>query len=277
MPDAKWLNEANVKAALQDTSLEIETVDRALVRRYTQMFRFGQFERPYDPGEIDAQAHGAVSRTIGSQIAVLLKNDGGLLPLDADAGSIVIIGQSDVRRRRLPGRRRLVEGDPAVHRAAAGRHAGRAARPRLVRDGDQGDRRRRPVQPGRGQAGGRGGRRGRAHGGPGGDRGRRPAGRQHAQRPEPDAGRAAGHQPDHGRGAEGQQPGADAVDRQGPGGAGGVEPGRRGRTRRRRPAVRRREPLRQGADVLPQVGGRHAVRRAGPSGIRAPTRATATR
>jgi beta-glucosidase len=94
MPDAKWLNETNVKAALQDTSLEIETVDRALVRRYTQMFRFGQFERPYDPGEIDAQAHGAVSRTIGTQIAVLLKNDGGLLPLDPGAGSIVIIGQS---------------------------------------------------------------------------------------------------------------------------------------------------------------------------------------
>ena len=113
MPDAKWLNETNVKAALQDTSLEIETVDRALVRRYTQMFRFGQFERPYEPGEIDAQAHGAVARRIGSQIAVLLKNDGGLLPLDAHAGSIVIIGQSDVRRRGLPGRRRLLQGDPA--------------------------------------------------------------------------------------------------------------------------------------------------------------------
>jgi beta-glucosidase len=58
------------------------------------MFRFGQFQRPYNPGEIDAQAHGAVSRTIGSQIAVLLKNDGGLLPLNANAGSILIIGQS---------------------------------------------------------------------------------------------------------------------------------------------------------------------------------------
>jgi beta-glucosidase len=94
MPDAKWLNETNVKAALSDTSLEIETVDRALVRRYTQMFRFGQFERPYAPSEIDAQAHGAVARTIGSQIAVLLKNDRGLLPLSADAGSVIIIGQS---------------------------------------------------------------------------------------------------------------------------------------------------------------------------------------
>ncbi|MDA0164121.1 glycoside hydrolase family 3 C-terminal domain-containing protein [Solirubrobacter ginsenosidimutans] len=94
MPDAKWLNETNVKAALQDTSLEIETVDRALVRRFTQMFRFGQFERPYAPGEIDARAHGAVSREIGSQIAVLLKNDRAVLPLDKDAGAIALIGQS---------------------------------------------------------------------------------------------------------------------------------------------------------------------------------------
>jgi beta-glucosidase len=94
MPDAKWLNETNVKAALHDTSLEIRTVDRALIRRYSQMFRFGQFERPYEPGEIDARAHGAVSRTIGSQIAVLLKNDGGLLPLGAGARSVVIVGQS---------------------------------------------------------------------------------------------------------------------------------------------------------------------------------------
>ena len=69
--------------------------DRALVRRYTQMFRFGQFERPYQPGEIDAQAHGALARSIGSQSAVLLKNEGDLLPLDPNAGSIVIIGQSE--------------------------------------------------------------------------------------------------------------------------------------------------------------------------------------
>ena len=96
MPDAKWLNETNVKNALEDTSLEIQTVDRALIRRYTQMFRFGQFERPYNPGEIDAKGHGAISRKIGSQIAILLKNEGEMLPLDPKAyGSIVIIGQSE--------------------------------------------------------------------------------------------------------------------------------------------------------------------------------------
>ncbi len=96
MPDDKWLNETNVKAALQDTSLEIQTVDRALVRRFTQMFRFGQFERPYAPGEIDAEGHGAISRRIGEQIAVLLKNEGELLPLDAaTAGRVLIVGQSE--------------------------------------------------------------------------------------------------------------------------------------------------------------------------------------
>ena len=66
MPDAKWLNSDNVHAALADTSLEIETVDRALARRFTQMFRFGQFDRPYAPGEIDAKAHGAIARRIGA-------------------------------------------------------------------------------------------------------------------------------------------------------------------------------------------------------------------
>lgn len=96
MPDAKWLNETNVKNALEDTSLEIQTVDRALIRRYTQMFRFGQFERPYNPGEIDAKGHGAISRKIGSQTAVLLKNEGEMLPLNPKAYStIVIIGQSE--------------------------------------------------------------------------------------------------------------------------------------------------------------------------------------
>lgn len=94
MPDAKWFNETNIKNALNDTSLEMKTIDRALIRRYTQMFRFGQFERPYQPGQIDAQGHGAISRRLGAQMAVLLKNDAGLLPITAPTGKLVIIGQA---------------------------------------------------------------------------------------------------------------------------------------------------------------------------------------
>ena len=96
MPDAKWCSDDTVKAALRDTSLEIQTVNRALVRRFTQMFRFGHFEHPYNPGVIDARGHGAISRKIGEQLAVLLKNEGGLLPLDPrTAGKVLIVGQAD--------------------------------------------------------------------------------------------------------------------------------------------------------------------------------------
>ncbi|MGB3328411.1 MAG: glycoside hydrolase family 3 C-terminal domain-containing protein, partial [Thermomicrobiales bacterium] len=93
MPDGKWLNAENLKAALHDTSLEIEAIDRALVRRFTQMFRFGQFERPYAPGTVDAKAHGARSRAIGGQLVVLLKNEQDLLPLPTESGRILVIGQ----------------------------------------------------------------------------------------------------------------------------------------------------------------------------------------
>ena len=152
MPDAKWLNETNVKAALQDTSLEIETVDRALVRRYTQMFRFGQFERPYAPGR--DRRRGARRRLPDHRLAdrrPAQERGRRAAARRATPVPIVIIGQSDFVDDACLGGGGSSKVDPALHRAAAGRHAGRAAGPRLVRDGDQGDRRRRPVQPGRGQ------------------------------------------------------------------------------------------------------------------------------
>ena len=175
MPDAKWLNEANVKAALQDTSLEIETVDRALVRRYTQMFRFGQFERPYAPGEIDAAGHGAVSRRIGEQIAVLLKNEGGLLPLDAaTAGTVLIVGQSEFVDDACQGGGGSSKVDPLYTVPPLDGMRDVLRDLGSDRDRHQGHRRRRPVQPRRGQGRGRGGRRRDHHGRPGRHRGRRP-------------------------------------------------------------------------------------------------------
>ncbi len=41
-----------------------------ILRRFAQMFRFEQFGKDYDPGQIDAAAHGAASRRIGAQLAV---------------------------------------------------------------------------------------------------------------------------------------------------------------------------------------------------------------
>ncbi len=103
MPDAKWLNETNVRNALNDTSLEIQTIDRALVRRFTQMFRFGHFEKPYAPTEIPAGEHGEVSRRMGQEMAVLLKNDAGLLPLAPDAGRVLIVGMDSFAAKACQG------------------------------------------------------------------------------------------------------------------------------------------------------------------------------
>ena len=94
MPDAKWFNEDLLKAALQDTSTEIELIDRALVRRFTQMFRFNQFGKEYNPVDIDGKKHGKIARNLGARMAVLLKNDADLLPLSPDQGKMLIVGQS---------------------------------------------------------------------------------------------------------------------------------------------------------------------------------------
>lgn len=103
MPDGKWYNEANLTAALMDHTLEMATVDRALVRRFTQMFRFDQFGKPYAPTEIPAAAHGEVSRRIGADMAVLLKNDAQRLPLPAEAGKVLIIGMEKFAAKACQG------------------------------------------------------------------------------------------------------------------------------------------------------------------------------
>ncbi|MFU8854900.1 glycoside hydrolase family 3 C-terminal domain-containing protein [Micromonospora sp. SL1-18] len=94
MSGAVWYTPDRIKAALADGSLSMDTIDRALERRYVQMFKYGIFDRPITRGTIDAETNGATARSIGEQTAVLLKNDGSLLPLDASRiHSIALIGQ----------------------------------------------------------------------------------------------------------------------------------------------------------------------------------------
>ena len=96
MQSGTFYSAARINAALADGSLAIGTIDRALTRRYVQMFKFGIFDRPITHTPIDAataQAHGAVARSIGEQVAVLLKNGGNLLPLPASVRTVALIGQ----------------------------------------------------------------------------------------------------------------------------------------------------------------------------------------
>ncbi|MFT3860258.1 glycoside hydrolase family 3 N-terminal domain-containing protein [Micropruina sp.] len=80
------------------------TVDEAVRRVLTAKFALGIFDNPYaDEAAVDAvlndPAHRDQARVAAERTAVLLKNDGGALPLPADATRIAVIGQLAASQR----------------------------------------------------------------------------------------------------------------------------------------------------------------------------------
>ena len=73
---------AEMKAAITNGLVAVPTVDKMVERRLAQMFKFGLFDHVRTARPIPARADGAVARSIADQCAVLLKNNGDLLPLD---------------------------------------------------------------------------------------------------------------------------------------------------------------------------------------------------
>ena len=74
-------------------------LDRACVRVFTARFRLGLFDDPKrvrwartDPAVIDSPRHRALARRAAQASIVLLKNEGGLLPLAKDLASVVLVG-----------------------------------------------------------------------------------------------------------------------------------------------------------------------------------------
>jgi beta-glucosidase len=85
-----------IRAALQNGSITVGDIDQMLRRRYTQMFKFGQFETNFDvtyEATPDFITHGLVAREIAEEGIVLLKNESGFLPLrTANLQSVALIG-----------------------------------------------------------------------------------------------------------------------------------------------------------------------------------------
>jgi beta-glucosidase len=97
MSTGVFFTPANIAAALSAGTIYEANINTMLLRRYTQMFRFGQFDRPITLTQIDAVGNGQIARSIADQSAVLLKNANSVLPLNASAlHSIALIGRQNL-------------------------------------------------------------------------------------------------------------------------------------------------------------------------------------
>jgi beta-glucosidase len=93
MPLPSLWSPAKLNAALAAGELSQADIDQALVRRYTQMFKAGIFDRPLVQTPIDFAAGGAKARSVGTSGAVLLQNNGAL-PLSSSVRTVVMIGKA---------------------------------------------------------------------------------------------------------------------------------------------------------------------------------------
>jgi beta-glucosidase-like glycosyl hydrolase len=97
-----------IESALVDGQLDISVVDRSVRRALVAKLRLGIFEDPY--GDVDrfeagnCEADRDLALELARRSAVLLKNDGPLLPLPKDLATIAVIGPSaDVVRNLFSG------------------------------------------------------------------------------------------------------------------------------------------------------------------------------
>ena len=90
----KWFTPELIHAALDVGTLTTKDIDQQLARRFGVMFRLGQFDDPINSlTPIDFPTNGKRIQDIGEKGSVLLKNDGGALPLKAGSlASVALIG-----------------------------------------------------------------------------------------------------------------------------------------------------------------------------------------
>ena len=82
-----------LQSAVQSGDVPIATVDDKLIRRFSTMMSFGIFDNPPVNQPVPTDQDGVLARQIAEAGMVLLKNDGGLLPLNAaKLHTIAVIG-----------------------------------------------------------------------------------------------------------------------------------------------------------------------------------------
>jgi beta-glucosidase len=92
MPTGEFFDAA-MRDAVEAGQISESVLDQMIIRRYAIMIRFGLFDRPLALSPIPVEQNGTIAREIAEQGTVLLKNAGGLLPLDpAATRKVAVIG-----------------------------------------------------------------------------------------------------------------------------------------------------------------------------------------
>ncbi len=88
-----WFAADKLEAALADGSISMERIDLMASRILRAMFAHGVIDNPVEPDQfIDFATNRAVSQRDAESAIVLLKNEGDILPLAANAENILIVG-----------------------------------------------------------------------------------------------------------------------------------------------------------------------------------------
>ena len=93
--DKPWFAPPRMKAALQAGQISQARLDDMVTRILWALFAKGAVDDPVKIAPVDYAAHAAVSQKAAEESLVLLKNDGGLLPLRGIKSIAVIGGNAD--------------------------------------------------------------------------------------------------------------------------------------------------------------------------------------
>lgn len=89
-----YYSRENILQAMEQGEITEDDIDRVLRPRYAKMYEFGQFEDPFDTiFDVDLEENAIAARELAEAGVTLLKNDGGILPLNAaEVQTVALIG-----------------------------------------------------------------------------------------------------------------------------------------------------------------------------------------
>jgi beta-glucosidase len=94
LPTGVFNTLTNVQAALANGSITMAEIDARVRETLIVLFRFGFFDHSFTRQPIDATADNAAAQQIEASSAVLLKNQGSVLPITGKDTNIAVIGAS---------------------------------------------------------------------------------------------------------------------------------------------------------------------------------------